>query len=100
MRGGARPSFAIMVLARLALTVIKANYIHDRSGIVGGDEVEPHSIPWQVALTVRGSKAGFIFVQHLRGFKASFAIWRFAFYPRLDKCHRLSQIFPVAFRRF
>ena len=31
---------------------------------------------------------------------ADFAISRFAFYPRLDKCHRRSQIFPVAFRRF
>ena len=46
------------------------------------------------------AKAGFIFVQHLCGFSASFAIWRFAFCPRLDKCHRRSQIFPVAFRRF
>ena len=33
-------------------------------------------------------------------FKASFAIWIFGFYPRLDKCHSRSQIFPVAFRRF
>ena len=28
-------------------------------------------------------------------FQASIGIWRFAFYPRLDKCHRRSQIFPV-----
>ena len=41
--------------------------------------------------------AGFIFVQH---FWVSFAIWIFAFCPRLDKCHRRSQIFPVAFGRF
>ena len=46
------------------------------------------------------SKTGFIFVQHLRGFLGSCAIWKIAFYPRLDKCHRRSQIFPVAFRRF
>ena len=26
--------------------------------------------------------------------------WQFAFCPRFDKCHRRSQIFPVAFRRF
>ena len=45
-------------------------------------------------------RSGFIFVQHLRGFLGSCAIWKIAFYPRLDKCHRRSQIFPVAFRRF
>ena len=45
-------------------------------------------------------KPSFIFVQYLRGFKASFAIQKFTFCPRLDKCHRQSQIFPVAFRRF
>ena len=33
-------------------------------------------------------------------FNASFAIWKFAFYPRLDKCHRQSQIFSVSNRRF
>ena len=38
---------------------------------------------------------GFIFVQH-----ASYSIWKIAFYPRLNKCHRRSQIFPIAFRRF
>ena len=38
---------------------------------------------------------GFIFVQHLRGFYVCCAIWRFSLYPRLDKCHRRSQIFPL-----
>ena len=33
-------------------------------------------------------------------FYASFVISRFAFYPRLDKCHRRSQIFPVSFADF
>ena len=28
------------------------------------------------------------------------AMWTIDFYPRLEKCHRRSQIFPVAFRRF
>ena len=33
---------------------------------------------------------GFIFVQHMRGFLVSFAIWKFTFCPHLDKCHRQS----------
>ena len=34
-------------------------------------------------------------------FLAGCAMWKFAFYPCLDKCHhRRSQIFPVAFHRF
>ena len=43
---------------------------------------------------------GFILVQHLLGFLASCAIWEIAFYSRLDKCHRLSQIFHVSFADF
>ena len=53
-----------------------------------------------VKLSEGTHSTGFIFVQHLRGFLGSCAIWKIAFYPRLDKCHRRSQIFPVAFRRF
>ena len=34
------------------------------------------------------------------GFYASSGIWKLLFYPRLNKCHRRSQIFPIAFRRF
>ena len=32
-------------------------------------------------------------------FQSTFDIKKFAFYPRLDKCHRRSQIFPIAFCR-
>ena len=30
----------------------------------------------------------------------SCGIWKLPFYPRLDKCHRRSQIFPVSFADF
>ena len=45
-------------------------------------------------------RSGFIFVHHLRGFLGSCALWKIAFYPRLDKCHRRSQIFPVSIADF
>ena len=31
---------------------------------------------------------------------ANFASWNIDFYPRLDKCHRRSQIFPISFADF
>ena len=31
----------------------------------------------------------------MRGYLGSIYIWKLTFYPRLDKCHRRSQIFPV-----
>ena len=49
---------------------------------------------------LKNVEAGFIFVQHLLGFFVGQFSRIFAFYPRLNKCHRRSQIFPVAFRRF
>ena len=45
-------------------------------------------------------RPGFMFVQHLCVFRAIVPFLKIAFYPRLHKCHRRSQIFPVPFADF
>ena len=61
----------------------------------------PGKVNFLALLCICSTKTGFIFVQYLRGFLGQFCHLEICFLsPRLDKCHRQSQIFLVAFRRF